>query len=301
MVSDTINFVKINYKSLFSGLFYICTPALLLFGVFTFLFFNNYFNFTLTSFMGASPYTGTSAPEEFIGFLPYLFLFFAGSFLAISFVSTASYAYVKLYKNEEEITTASLWSTSRRYLGKVLGAQLLLFVLLIIAYGICFIPLFLGTIGAFLMLLLFLIFFVGVFHFSIKLTFFQAFIILEDAGIIESFKRSYKFTTGIFWKTFLFMLLIGFIGYFFAYLLQLPGIIFIYFNFIMGIVSGNSDSSFSILLGSALTGLGSAFGCILYSIIFIGICFLYYSVIENRQGTGIKGEIDTIGEKENSD
>ncbi|MDR2122875.1 MAG: hypothetical protein LBP34_07095 [Flavobacteriaceae bacterium] len=295
-ITDTINFIRTNGKSLLGGLFGICIPILLLSGVFAFLFFTNYFDFIFTTLLEQNEYM-VSETERIGETILYLFLFLLSTFLTMSLVSTASYVYVKLYRNEEKITTKTLWDASKKYLGKVIGAQILFFGSLVVVYVICLIPIFIGGDIAFLTLLLLPLSFVGIFYFSMKLTFFQAFIVLEDSGIMESFKQSYHFTRGIFWKTVLFMLLIGFVAQFFTYLFQLPGVILIYFQLIMGFTQGDYlDSSFSWTLGGALIGVGSAVGYVLYSIIFIGICFLYYSTIESRQGIRAKNEIDSIGE-----
>lgn len=296
---DTFSFVKANFKSLFSGIFYICSPTLLICGIGAFLFFNNYFNTifpTITKQVSEYSYA-SNIPENFLLLIPYMLLFLLVAFLALSFIFTVSLCYVKLYKNKEKISTPILWKLTRKYIGKIIGAQVILLLAAIIAYMICFLS-FRMNIAA-ISVLLFLIFFIGIFYFPIKLLFTSIFIILEDKGIIESFKFSYQFTKGIFWKVFLFMFLMSLIIYLFMYLFQLPGLILSYFNLFMGVINQNSsDNSFPILLGSALTGLGSALGYSVYSIYYIGLSIFYYSTVEKRTGMAANAEIEDIGKND---
>lgn len=305
LLSDTFSFTKANFKSLFTGLFYICAPILLVYGICSVLFFNSYFNLILTNVtqeINENSYVSNDYSDMFLSIIPNVLFFSLSAFLAMSLVYTVSLCYIKLYKNNEEISTPILWIQTKKYFGKVIGSQFILLLATIIAYAVCFFPMIMGPIGAIFTVLFFIIFIFGLFYLYIKLIFAQAFIILEDKGIFESFKLSYKFTQGIFWNIFLFIFLMGLITSLFTYIFQLPGTILIYVNIFMGFANQNSSgNSFISLLGSALTGLGAAIGYVAYSIYYIGLSIFYYSTIENRTGIATNTQIENIGKTEDYD
>lgn len=292
---DTFSFIKANFKPLFSGIFYICVPILLIYGICTFLFFDNYFSITaLVPKYETGSYT---SKEETMSLFFYALLFLLTTFLAVSFIFTVSICYVKLYKNEEEISTPILRKLTRKYMGKIIGSLLIGFLVVAIASVASFLSITIG--GGSLSAFLPFIIFIAAIYLSIKLLFTPMFIVLENRGIIESFKLSYQFTKGIFWKVFLFMFLMSLMTSLFMYLFQLPGLILNYFILFMGVINQNSsDNSFLILLESASTGLGSALGYITYSIFYIGLSIFYYSTIEKRTGIAANAEIENIGKND---
>lgn len=111
----------------------------------------------------------------------------------------------------ESMTIKSLWSGSTRYLGRLIGLELLagLVIFLIIMPAIVLIVLIAFAGGAFVMLLccllipvfFLLILFSWVIGFVIQTA--KRFIIFDDVGVIDSIKKSWEFTKKYFWKIFL--------------------------------------------------------------------------------------------------
>ncbi len=308
IITDTISFTRANFKPLFSGLFYICSPAFLLLAVGVFLFYKGYFSIISHNFRNparTNPFD-VGILNEFLLLIPFLILFLLGLYFAMCFVITVSYSYVKLYKQDQEITTGALWDTSKKYIWKVIGSQFLLTLIVAVAYLICCLPLFLalsgemflGFLGIFLTIILFLIFMVVCIYFYTKLSFYLHFLIVEDKKIMESFKLSYQFSKGIFWRVFLCVFVFGLIVSMCGYIFQLPGTILTYSGMILGFTDQKDSYSIIFLLGSALSGVGMAISYTLYSILYIGISFIYYSTLEERFGIKSEEEIDSIGKRE---
>ncbi len=309
IIIDTISFVRTNFKSLFSGLFYICTPALLVTAIGVFLFFNGYFGIITKTFsaanMGNTGSLNENIASDFIYLIPYALLMMVGIYFAMCFISSVSYSYVKLYRQDIEITTNTLWNTSKKYIWKIFGAQFILSLAIFVLYLVCCLPLLLflggntlGAIGVFLMVILLLAFVIVCFYLYVKLAFHQHLIVSEDMGIMESFKASYRFSKGIFWKTFLSVFLLSLIVSICGNIFQIPGMMLMYFSMIMGMINQGDNYSVISLLGTALTSIGMIFAYMLYAVIYTGISFIYYSTVEERQGIKSSEEIESIGKRE---
>jgi len=233
---------------------------------------------------------------EFMGFFSYAILMGFFLYLAFSLIIAATFSYIKLYSEDKErkITVTELWQSCRKYIWKVLGAQLLLFFILFLAYAFCFVFLLGGRGGIFFVFILLLaLFFLFIFY-SVKLSLFPLFIVVEDNGVMQSFSSSYQFTSGIFWKTLGLMIVLGFIVSIGMNILSVPGFVIGIMSAVLGITT-QTDYSFWTLFGSALGSVGISVAYLLYVIVFIGQAMLYYSEMENRYGISSRREIEEIG------
>lgn len=297
LLTDTFAFTKRNFKPLLSGLFYIVSPALLASVVFGFFLWSKYFGFYQTMIMpGQDSYNAGKelVTNVFFYMIPTCFFLY----ISFSLIIAVTFSYIKLYANNQDRkpTVSELWQLSRKYIWKILGAQLFLFFIFVMAYTVCIIPLFAGSIGVFLAVILFFAFLFLIIFYSIKLSFFSLFIVIEDEGIMQSFSLSYQFTKGIFWKTLGFMFVLGLIVGIASNILQLPGMLISSGAVISGLVrQSDGDNSFLILLGSALTAVGMAIAYLLYSVVFIGQSLLYFSEMEQEYGIAANQEIEEIG------
>ena len=299
LISDTFSFTRKNFKPLFSGLFYIASPALLLSVVFGFLFYTRYLSFSqdMTANYFGTAHVDTNFFGSKLGFIVSIFSYMAlmGFFfyVAFSLIIATTYSYIKLYAedNERKITVTELWQSCRKYIWKIMGAQLLLFFVVILAFAVFLTPLLGGRGGIFFVFILFFAFlFLGLFY-AIKLSFFPLFIVVEDNSIMQSFRSSYQFMNGIFWKALGLMFVLSLIVGVGMNILGFPGTI-ISISAVFGVITYNN---FWILLESALTSVGTAVGLLLYAVAFIGRAMLYYSEMENRYGISSRREIEEIG------
>jgi len=292
LFSDTFSFTRKNFKPLFSGLFYIAFPALLLIMVFGFLYLSKYLPF-YQDLITNSIISDNRVLEFITDIFSYAVFMYFFIYLAFSLIMATTYSYIKLYAEDKErkITVTELWQSCRKYIWKVLGAQLLLFFILILGCAVCFVPLLAGSGGIFLVFILFFAFLFVIIFYSVKLSLFPLFIIVEDNSIMQSFNSSYQFTSGIFWKTLGLMFVLGFIVGIGMNILSLPETL----TNLGGLFHIIAYDSFWMLLGSALTSIGMSVAYLLYAIIFIGQAMLYYSEMEDRYGIASNREIEEIG------
>jgi len=295
-LADTFTFLMQNFKPFSKGLLTITLPLLFAYMIVAFLFYSNYFSiFGLQNIQ----YADASSMLSILWIIPMLLL------LGITavFVIVVTLSYIKLYNNdkEREITPSLLWKETKRYFWRVLGANLLIGVVFITVFAtITAIMAF--TIGdlmvgdstteilaVFLIFLLILLITPVIVWFFTKITFFPIFIVNEEKDVIQSFKDSYKFTKGIFWRTLGFVILLSLIVSTAAQILNSPSTMLMYLNMFMDI------GSFSQHLASVLMAIGSSVGLLLYCVLYIGCAIFYFSEIEQRYGIIANREIDEIG------
>ncbi|TWP23793.1 hypothetical protein ETU10_06050 [Apibacter muscae] len=302
IITDSFRFAWLNLKSLSISLFYICFIPILIYGLTSYLYFNDYFSSTLSlnntegfENLNFHNFILEIQNSGLIRSFSYLSLTYIGALLLSMFISIVSFSYIKLYQNVSEITPSSVWKTSKKYFPKILFYNVLLILTIIIGNLICLIPLMLWKLGIIVTILLYIIFTFLIFYLYIKILFSPLFIILEDKGVWDSIKNSFNFTKNIFWETFLFCLIFGIITSMISSLFKLPGTILLYISSILGIINDNDPSDNTTVLSSLLIGLGGAFGFLMYSLKYVGTCFFYYSTKEKRQGYNTYKELDKIG------
>lgn len=296
MLSDTFLFVRQNFKRLFKGLFFICSPALLLSMIAGFFFWDGYTSLLIWEM--ENPQT-IGDPVSMIAGMIFLYLCV---FIASTLIMDVTYSYIKLYREnkEREITVSMLWQECKKYFWKLLGAQFVV-GLIILAIIILFIFLTMFVSNGNDMLMFFLIFIMliifgiaGIFLF-VRFVFFPFFIVVGDSSLMDSFSGSYNFTRGIYWKTLGFLFVIGVTVSFASGIFLIPGYVMMFVTLITGMAHGPADISFLALLGNALLSIGMACGYIFYSLLFVGQSILYFSEIEKEQGVVANREIDEIG------
>jgi hypothetical protein len=292
MLADTFKFLQQNLKPFSKGLFVIVLPLLLAYITVSYLFFSSYF---LYFNMSNIQYINPSIPAQMLWIIPmFLLLGIASVFIAATTVS-----YTKLYAedSEREILPSLLWKEIKQYFWRIAGANLLLMLAAIFAVAvIAFI--FGGLIGnsgiggIILVFFIFLLLALAAVYFSTKLIFFPVAIIIENKSIIQSFKDSYSFTKGIFWKLFLFVLLLSLMISTAVQILNLPGMVLTYLKMFINV------GIFTQHLANVLMALASSLGLLLYSVMYIGIAIFYFSEKEQRCGIAASRQIDEIGRKE---
>ena len=292
-IADVFAFLKQDFKPFFKGLLTITLPVICLYAIVSFMFYSNYFGIIGLQHMevaNSTPLTGM------LWMIPtYLMIGIVSIFIAVVTLS-----YIKFYNEDKarEITPSMLWLETKRHFWRVLGANLLLGLTIVLAVFIVSLTtgLLVGGTGVFggilFVFFLLLLLIPALIWFSVKIIFSSIFIIIEDKGIIQSFKDSYNFTNGIFWKTLGFIIIITAMVSAVSQIFSLPGAVFSSADMILGIGSFVRD------LGNILTALGSSVGLILYCVTYIGYAIFYFSEKEQRYGIMANLEIDKIGSQE---
>jgi hypothetical protein len=293
-IADVFVFLKQNFKPFSKGLLTITLPVICVYAIVAFMFYSNYLSLFGMQNRGITP-DYTSVMGVFWMLPMYLLVGITSLFIAVGTLS-----YVKFYNEdkEREITSSMLWLEIKRHFWRVLGANLLLGVTIVFAIFIVSLAtgVLVGGTGVFGGIsALFFVFFpliLALIWFSVRIIFSTIFIVIENKSIIQSFKDSYNFTKGIFWKTLGFIVVVTLLVNAVSQIFSLPGVMFMYADMFLGI------GSFARSFGNVLIALGSSVGLILYCVVYIGYAIFYFSEKEQRYGIMANLEIDKIGSQE---
>jgi hypothetical protein len=267
-INDSFTFLKENFKPLFRILFVICGLLILISTV------SNVFAYLNTSslFMhfDANSYESSSRPAA------YLISMLVNVFVLIitqSFIHLATLCYISVYlqKNNTTPTLAEVWGYFKYYFFRVLLAGILIFLLFVAGFVLCFIP------GIYLLPPLYLIIPV---------------IVIENTSFNFAFNKSFRLIKNNWWMVFGVIFIMGLIIAVVGSIVGIP---------ISVITLGNK---FLALKGFALPLIifFSALRSLLllaYVLPSIGVCLCYFSLSEEKEGTGLLDRIEKLGQTNN--
>jgi hypothetical protein len=266
-INDSFTFFKENLKPLLKALFVICGFFIVIGCISTA---STYLN--MSSFYGMDSNRFDSAKP-----MAYIINVLINAFIVLltqAFIHLTTLCYISVYleKNNTTPTLPEVWGYFRYYFFRVLGSSIVIFLLLMTGFVFCVIP------GIYLMPIVYLII---------------PIIVIENSSFGYAFNKSFRIIKENWWMVF--------------------GVIFI-----MSLIISISGSIASIPL--TVIGMGGKFLSlksfqlpliIIFSILHnmimlayalpaIAICMCYFSLSEQKDGTGLLGRIDRIG-KDNDD
>lgn len=275
-LSDTIQFIKMNWKKLITLYLVFAVPFLLvaaLVGATAFSdFFQNIGGLTAPALEGVS---GKTIYAFFGAIL--LYLLSAGAF------GTAVYLYMKLYE-ERGGRQPEINEIGKLFFPKLVSNFGYTIIATIIICGFAFIAI-IPIIG-------FLIVFFGFFYVAITLSLLYPINTIENNGFGVPLQRCFSLIRGKWWYTFGFLIILTLIFYFFSMIIGLV------VNLIFGISSLNflePDKSLFTKRYFLITGLSSVVQQIFYLLIYVGIGVHYFSLREEKEGTALDERLDQLG------
>jgi hypothetical protein len=187
-------------------------------------------------------------------------------------------AFLVLYEENESsqnpssdyATPGSVWKKMMESLPVTIGAQLLSFLLVILATFVFILP------GIYL---------------GICFQLFMIIAIREKRSVTDTLKRSYKLVEGKWWSTFGLILIMSVIANIIALVFQFPALIATILN-TFGVVKDLTDSKFVNVLVSIIGIVGSM---MVQGLIWLAVGFQYYNLVERKEGSGLREEIDSLG------
>lgn len=268
IINDSFTFLKVNFKPLFRSLLSLCGILIIISTIATIAQYLNMSNvFAVNRFTGG----------DFNSF-SYVISAFLSAFALVltqSFIHLVTLCYISVYlqKNNTPPSLAEVWGYFRYYFFRVLGSGILVFLLLGIGFILCIIP------GIYIMIPIYLVI---------------PIIVMENASFGYALNKSFRLVKNNWWMVF--------------------GVIFI-----MGLIVGVASSIASIpitliTVGNRLLPLkGFRIPLIIifsilrnvlllaYVLPAIAISLCYFSLSEEKEGTGLLDRIETIGKKNESE
>ncbi|WP_081210975.1 hypothetical protein [Salegentibacter sediminis] len=266
IISISFKFLRENYKTYFRLLLKVAGPAFLL----------------LIAAISYYSYSTLGDPLNTEAFLSGGFLISFGILgltllLYFSVVYATVFNLIKSYiENEGEIKESEVAAWSKDDLGKMFGLNIISWIFIFAGMMLFLIP--------------------GI-YVSVPLSIAMAALIFKQQSITESIAEGFKLVKDNWWMSFLTLVFIWIIIYVISLIFQLPLIIYTFVRAFTSVSEGSAaDMSEMIdwvyILFSIVSSLVQY---IFYSIIPIGVAFLYFHLNEKKNFTGTYERIDKLG------
>lgn len=287
MVSEIFNYLKIHIWNIVKAILIFAGPFYIVGSIFFGKFYGNMMSVIETDPMAVLSSMAKILPASLIMIFGYLI------FLAV----IVSYMKLSLTLSKNEITLGLIYNDAKQYLWKYVGANLLLFI------GIMLASIILGIALTIISPVLgFLMFMVGIIYVIIASSLFPFAIGIENANVFESIGRSFKLIKNNWWRTFAYYILVSIIQSFMAGIIMMPiYIIGFYKTFSSAIMEGaipNFDQLGAIL--TILLPIVTFVNLFFYAFTGVGMGINYFSLVEQKEEVGLKEQIELINPENSS-
>lgn len=258
IINDTFVFLKQLGKPLLKSIIMICGIIVLAQGLASVL-----YKIKVGSALGG----GMPAVSSVFGWEWFISLVIG--LISYTMIALTTLSFIHLYKEKgnDAPTTLEVWLWVKTYLFSFTFISLLLSMITIFGFMLCFIP------GFYLWPVLSLVF---------------PIMLIEGASFGYSFNKSFRLIKGNWWPTFGVQVIMFFLMYAVFFILSIPALI------VNGVdIFLKPEASMSV--GNFFTTFLSVFGYIGLILPTIGITFSYYSMIEQKDGTGLIDRINNLG------
>ncbi|WP_295721380.1 hypothetical protein [Mucilaginibacter sp.] len=265
IINDTFTFLKENFKPLFKALFIICGFFVLAGAATTALTQLKLVGLTTTKFNPDTYDSATTAYSYAITVIVNaLILVFAQ--LSIYLV-TLCYIAVYLERKDRQPTFAEVWGFFKYYFWRALGSSVLMVLLMFVGFLLCIIP------GIYLMPPLYLLF---------------PIIVMENTSFSYAFNKSFTLVKDNWWTVFGVIVIMSIIVSVLGAFINVPMSLILTTRSFVSLKSFNTPIVifFSIMRNVLMLA---------YTLPAIALTMCYFSLSEQKDGTGILGRIDTFG------
>jgi hypothetical protein len=285
-ISDTFLFLKRNWKGLFSVFAIFVVPFLLVALILSVSFASRVYSLFTSNAQAFQP-------SDFFTFE--FFLILICLLLAGTSYNTAVYCYFRRY-DEGDSTAPGIPLVGQLYFRKLLPVFFYNFVSMLMLIIVAAVPMalliFIPLINIFAVMMVGLLALTIIFHLN-------AIYVVEDVGLIRGISRLFYLLKGSWWSSIGFTVVIFIIYYVFSFVIQFG------FMMVFTIVRLSIDTSHvtkvapehGFVVGAVLFfGIMLIIQQIFYLIVFTGISINYYSLSEEKDGSAIEAQIESIGE-----
>ncbi len=268
IINDSINFVKQNFKALFTPLLYISLIFILaamatgiLIQVKTIGLLGAERAGTLGAFGGTAFLAGFG-----INYALYLLFYF----ISFTVVQLVTLCFIDLYRKNGNVPPSKeeIWTACKMHFWRFTLVSLLLSIIMAIATMLCILP--------------------GIYLFPIA-SLVYAIVVMDGAPFDQAFTRAFTLIKDNWWKTFGALFIVWLIAYFSVGLVALPGTLMTMSGFFLG------ESSSLSLIGAILNVVVQSFGMLVYSLPTIALALCYFSLSEEKEGAGLMERIENLG------
>lgn len=284
ILNSTFEFIRQNFLPLLKSLIFIVGPFLLITGILLGFYQKSVLTiFNITSFSQ-------------MGIIALLLIILI--FLVTQMMLTTVYSFILIYLSKTEFTPISIeeiWDSVKQNFYKVLGLNAVIFFLFLIyltVFLLIIVAVSGGTSGSGLGIFLFFILFILLVFIMVKMCLAYMIMLYERTGIWASIQRSFYLTKNKWWFSFGLIFVLSLIQSLMGFIFQIPQYIIMVttmFNSLDG--SGVSGVTEILIM---LTSIIAAFQYLLFSLIIIALAFLYFSLVEQKEGKGLIERIESI-------
>lgn len=284
ILNSTFEFIRQNFLPLLKSLIFIVGPFLLITGILLGFYQKSVLTiFNITSFSQ-------------MGIIALLLIILI--FLVTQMMLTTVYSFILIYLSKTEFTPISIdeiWDSVKQNFYKVLGLNTVIFFLFLIyltVFLLIIVAVSGGTSGSGLGIFLFFILFILLVFIMVKMCLAYMIMLYERTGIWASIQRSFYLTKNKWWFSFGLIFVLSLIQSLMGFIFQIPQYIIMVttmFNSLDG--SGVSGVTEILIM---LTSIIAAFQYLLFSLIIIALAFLYFSLVEQKEGKGLIERIESI-------
>ena len=292
-ISTIFQIVRTQFKRLFGAILFIAGPIILIASI-------------LLAYAAVQNLNMITNPDpDFFGGMLTVYsraiLGYVGLWFGYSMVGVVTYSYLKVYQQSDDpqtITTDDIWKESKKHILKILLASLLTGIMIFLGAG--FFAFFAVLMKGPLIVFGVIFAVITAVILGIYLSMVNPTIIFEKESIGKAIRKSFNYITDNFWITLGLAIVVTIITYIMSIAFSIPSVIMNFvlsFNSISSIESGEvgrASDTFKILYMLA-TMIANLAGMIISAIPNISIGLHYFNLKEQKDSTGLMGQISQMG------
>lgn len=269
IINDTFTFIRQNFKPLlkyffvFCGFFILATAATSVLNQINM--FRSLNNFNPNSFDNDNTFS-----RSFAFLTPVYFLNMAFLLLTYSSITVMVLSYMALYKQNRNVipTTEEMWGYIKYFFLKALGSSILIGLLILVGFIFCIIP--------------------GIYLYPV-MALVLPIMVIENTSFSYAFNQSFRLIKDNWWLIFGVLIVIFIVYYVASLVVVIPASLLTMGSLFFHLTKGTSVTA--IVITTILQSVVHIF----HILSIVGACMCYFSLTENKEGTGLIERINQFG------
>lgn len=272
IISDTFTFIKENFKPLLKYFFIFCGLFLIFSAASMILIQIKAFNFYDSSY-DPNAFDDSNAFSRVFSMIGGLLVYAVFMVLQYVALNVTVFCFMTLYRQKQNTlpTTEEMWGYIKYYYLKILGSNILLYILLIIGFMFCLVP------GIYLSPIFALV---------------TPIMIAENTSFGYAFNQSFKLIKDNWWSTFGVFVVIYIILYVINLIVSVPSMILGAGNVFLHLTKNSQALSLPIAI---ITTLLQSVSYFFHMLMVVAVGVVYFSLTESKEGTGLMERINQFG------